>query len=246
MKSALNGGLNLSIRDGWWDEMYDGGNGWAIPTADGVADPDRRDDLEAAAFYELVEQHVRARFYDRGADGVPKSWIDMVRHTLKSLGPLVQATRMVRDYVEELYTPAAVSARRLVLDSYAGARELASWTARIRSGWDSVRVAHVDASGIGDTPELGVSMHLRAEVVLGSLSPEDVVVEACYGRVDATEELHDVTCSAMIHIEDGDEFALFEGDVPLQRAGAFGYTVRILPRHELLSSSAELGLVVLA
>ncbi|GAA1659120.1 glycosyltransferase family 1 protein [Fodinicola feengrottensis] len=246
MKSALNGGLNLSIRDGWWDEMYDGGNGWAIPTADGIADPDRRDDLEAAAFYDLVEQHVRARFYDRGADGVPKSWIDMVRHTLKSLGPLVQATRMVRDYVEELYTPAGAAAGRLAASSYEGARELAGWYGRIRAGWDSVRVAHVDASGTGDTPQLGASMHLRAEVVLGPLSPSDVTVQACYGRVDATEELHDVTCVEMSHTGDGDEFTIFDGDVPLQRAGAFGYTVRVLPRHELLSSSAEPGLVVLA
>jgi starch phosphorylase len=177
---------------------------------------------------------------------VPKSWIDMVRHTLKSLGPLVQATRMVRDYVEDLYAPAADSARRLVGGSYAGARELASWYARIRGGWDSVRVAHVDASGIGDTPELGASLHLRAEVILGSLSPSDVRVEACYGRVDASEELHDVTCVEMAHGEGGGEFQLFEGDVPLQRAGAFGYTVRVLPRHELLSSSSEPGLVVLA
>ena len=113
MKSALNGGLNLSIRDGWWDEMYDGENGWAIPTADGVTDPDRRDDLEAQAFYELVEKQVRARFYDRDGTGVPQRWIDMVRHTLQTTGPKVLASRMVRDYVDELYAPAAVSSRAL-------------------------------------------------------------------------------------------------------------------------------------
>ncbi len=75
MKSALNGGLNLSIRDGWWDEMYDGQNGWAIPTADGVSDPVRRDNLEASALYDLIEHNVAPRFYERptpdavGGDG---------------------------------------------------------------------------------------------------------------------------------------------------------------------------------
>ena len=107
MKAALNGGLNLSILDGWWDEWYDGENGWAIPSADGVDDPDHRDDLEADALYDLIENEVAPRFYDVDAEGVPTRWLEMVRHTLKSLGPKVLATRMVRDYVRQLYTPAA-------------------------------------------------------------------------------------------------------------------------------------------
>ena len=88
MKSALNGGLNLSILDGWWDEWFDGENGWAIPTADGVDDPDRRDDLEAAALYDLVEHSVaRAVLRPRRATGCRCTWLEMVRHTLATLGP---------------------------------------------------------------------------------------------------------------------------------------------------------------
>ena len=112
MKSALNGGLNLSIRDGWWDEMYDGENGWAIPTAEGVTDEHRRDDLEAGALYDLIGQSVLPRFYDRGADGVPVRWVEMVRHTLQTLGPKVLASRMVRDYAVGYYAPAAESSRK--------------------------------------------------------------------------------------------------------------------------------------
>jgi glycogen phosphorylase len=111
MKSALNGGLNLSIKDGWWDESYDGSNGWAIPTADGVRDPLRRDDLEAAALYDLLGQQVAPLFYDRGSDGVPQGWMSMVWHTLDTLGPRVQASRMVREYVEHYYRPAARTVR---------------------------------------------------------------------------------------------------------------------------------------
>ena len=120
MKAALNGGLNLSILDGWWDEWYDGNNGWAIPSADGVDDPDRRDDIEANALYDLIENEVAPKFYDVDGDGVPTRWLEMVRHTLKSLGPKVLATRMVRDYTRNLYTPAAVNGRALN-DDYAGA-----------------------------------------------------------------------------------------------------------------------------
>lgn len=110
MKAALNGCLNLSVLDGWWDEWFDGNNGWAIPTADGfgaAGDPDRRDDIEAAALYDLVENQVAPRFYDRGTHGLPVRWIEMVRHTLSTLGPKVLAGRMVREYVTRLYAPAA-------------------------------------------------------------------------------------------------------------------------------------------
>ncbi|MGB9048048.1 MAG: alpha-glucan family phosphorylase, partial [Pseudonocardiaceae bacterium] len=114
MKSALNGGLNLSILDGWWDEWYDGENGWAIPSASGVADEHRRDDLEAAALYDLLQKSVAPKFYERDEHGVPRRWIEMVRHTLQTLGPKVLASRMVRDYTEGYYLPAAQSLRSTV------------------------------------------------------------------------------------------------------------------------------------
>ncbi len=246
MKAALNGGLNLSIRDGWWDEMYDGANGWAIPTADGIVDGDRRDTLEAAALYDMVENQVTPRFYDRDLAGVPTRWVEMVRHTLKSLGPKVQATRMVRDYVETLYAPAAATSARLAADDYAGAKELAAWRSRVLDRWPGVRVRHVDSGGAGDTPALGAKLSLRAEIDLAGLSPDDVDVQAVYGRVDDVNRLHDVATTSMNHGGDGDGLQHFNVDVPLARTGAFGYTVRVVPRHELLADPADLGVITLA
>jgi starch phosphorylase len=106
MKAVLNGGLNLSIRDGWWDELYDGANGWAIRSSDDP-DPGRRDDDEAAAVLDLLEGEVVPRFYDRDGAGLPRGWIEMVRHSMATLGPAVDAQRMVREYVERYYVPAA-------------------------------------------------------------------------------------------------------------------------------------------
>ncbi|MEN3360531.1 MAG: glycogen phosphorylase, partial [Mycobacteriales bacterium] len=246
MKSALNGGLNLSIRDGWWDEMYDGENGWAIPSAAGVTEPERRDELEAAAFYKLVETQVAPRFYARDAAGVPTRWVEMVRHTLKSLGPQVLATRMVRDYVRQLYTPAGVSAVRLQENVYAAAKSLAGWRSRVLAAWPRVRVQHVESSGVGDTPELGATLLLRSEVDLGGLAPDDVDVQAAYGRVDDTNKLHEVRTMSMTCVGDSDGLHRYEGTVPLERTGAFGYTVRVLPHNELLAAESELGVVTVA
>ncbi len=246
MKAALNGGLNLSILDGWWDEWYDGQNGWAIPSADGLDDPDRRDDLEATALYELLENEVAPRFYDVDADGVPTRWVAMLRHTLKSLGPKVLATRMVRDYTQKLYTPAATNARRLNSD-FEGARTLAGWKDKVRSAWPEVRVEHVESSGVGDAPEVGAVMSVRSFVALGSLTPADVAVQLVHGKINAEDELTDTVIEDLTVAEtyDGGRHR-FDGEVTLDHSGAFGYTVRIVPRNELLTSSAEMGVVAMA
>jgi len=244
MKSALNGGLNLSILDGWWDEWFDGENGWAIPTADGVEDPDRRDDLEAAALYDLVEQQVAPRFYDRDADGVPTRWLEMVRHTLATLGPKVQATRMVGEYVTRLYAPAAAAGRALAADDLAPARELAHWKQAVRSGWSRVRVDHVDSAGIGEVPQVGDRLTVRAYVSLGDLRPQDVEVQVVHGRVTEADVIEEFTAEplALVETYEAGRYA-FAGEVVLEASGPFGYTVRVVPKHAGLPSVAELGLV---
>jgi starch phosphorylase len=243
MKAALNGCLNLSILDGWWDEWFDGENGWAIPTADGIADQDHRDELEAAALYDLIEHQVAARFYDRDEHGLPTRWIEMVRHTLASLGPKVLASRMVRDYVSTLYSPAAHSQRAMTGDHLSGARALAEWKARVRAGWDGVAVDHVEVSGTGN-PGLGSALSLRAFVSLGALGPEDVDVQLVYGRVDESDEITDTrTASLKACQQDEAGRYRYEGTVDLDRTGAFGYTVRVLPAHPMLAATAEMGLV---
>jgi starch phosphorylase len=243
MKAALNGCLNLSIRDGWWDELYDGDNGWAIPTADGVNDPDRRDDLESAALYDLIENHVRMLFYDR-RDGLPLRWIEMVRHTLRSLGPEVLASRMVGDYVRELYTPAALSSQRMSADSYAGARQLSAWIDHVRKAWPGVHVEHVESAGVDDVPELGQTLVLRALVRTGDLSPDDIEVQAAYGVVAEDDDIVEPVVVVMDRVADAEgDLHRYETKLDLRRTGSYGYAVRVFPRHELLASTAELGLI---
>ncbi|HEX7538138.1 MAG TPA: alpha-glucan family phosphorylase [Dermatophilaceae bacterium] len=244
MKSALNGGLNLSILDGWWDEWYDGQNGWAIPTADGVEDPDRRDDLEAAALYDLVEGSVAPRFYDVDEDGLPQRWLSMIRHTLATLGPKVLASRQVQDYTTELYGPAARAGWALDGPTWAGARDLAAYKATVRAGWSGVRVDHVESSGVSDSPQVGDILHVRAFVSLGDLAPDEVEVQVVHGRVSLSDELRDIETAPLTFAEsyEGGRHR-FEGDLVPTRTGAFGYTVRILPTHPAMANPAELGLV---
>jgi glycogen phosphorylase len=170
----------------------------------------------------------------------------MVRHTLRETGPKVLATRMVADYVQQLYVPAAGSARAMAVDGYAPARDEASWRSHLLHNWSNVRVAHVEATGGGDTPQIGSTLDLRAEVELPGLSTSDVEVQAAYGRVDDADGLHDVTTVPMAHEHTDGSRHWFTATLPLNRTGAFGYTVRVLPHSGRMADPAELGVVTTA
>ena len=152
-------------------------------------------------------------FYNTGHDGIPGGWIEMVRHNFRSLGPLVQADRMVREYVTTLYAPAAESSRALAADRFHAGRGLAAWTQRVREA-------------LGPLSPSDVSV----EVVYGAPGDDDEIIGPCYVTLQADEPVPG-------------QHARFSGAVELGRPGPFGYTVRVLPNHELLASRAELGLV---
>ena len=269
MKVAMNGGLNLSVLDGWWDEMYDGENGWAIPTASSAASTEERDDLEAAALYDLLENELTPRFYGAEApaaagaagpstvsaghdDGLPLQWIAMIKHAIATLGPQVSADRMVQDYVNILYRPAADAGRIADADGHANARALAAWKTAVREQFPGVVVEHVDSLGVSDAPQIGDELEVSAYVRLGGLTPQDVLVQAVYGKVSAGEdasvsedELTETGQLTLVPSEDlGEGRYRFSGTLLIDRSGSFGYTVRVLPQHSLLASPAEMALVV--
>jgi starch phosphorylase len=250
MKAALNGALNLSILDGWWAEYAGDDYGWVIPSADAAGDAGERDVLEATALYDLLEHRVATRYYERDADGVPVEWVRRVRQTLATLAPELGADRMVREYVERLYRPAAEHANRVAADGARGARELAAWSARVRSAWPGVHVVHVESGGV-EGPHVGDELHLRAYVELDGLQPDDITVEVVYGRSRSDDTIEAARRAALQAATDASDTGstgprLYTGTVVLDRAGAFGYTVRAVPRHPLLLSTAELGLVATA
>ncbi|MGH9222660.1 MAG: alpha-glucan family phosphorylase [Acidimicrobiales bacterium] len=243
-KAALNGALNCSVLDGWWDECFDSEIGWAILSAESQPDLNVRDQLEANSLFDLLERQIVPLFYDRPPGRPPSGWLRRVRASLRELGPFVMASRMVKDYVERLYEPAALRADALSADGHTRARLLAAWKDRVEAGWGDVRVEVVD--GEDGVTDLGGERTVLASLELGSLSPDDVAVELVHGSVGPNDEL--VTAGVVAMQRDGmeDGTSRYAGSFSCDRAGRYGFTVRVVPSHPDLVSPAELGRVTWA
>ncbi|GAA2184457.1 glycosyltransferase family 1 protein [Brooklawnia cerclae] len=245
MKAAINGAFNLSIRDGWWDEWYDSAFGWAIPSAETIGNQAERDAAEAESLYEIIEREIIPMFYTRDANGVPAEWVKMMRATIAGLGPKVMATRMVRDYVEQLYAPAAAAAVKVLADDTAA--QLAQWKTKVRAAWPGVVVTRIE-SHLPDIVEVGSTNEFDAWVRLNGLDACDVAVELVSGEVDASDELRNVRITRFERPgETGEDGAvLFRVRATSQTPGLVGYTVRVVPSHPLLASRSEMGLAAVA
>jgi starch phosphorylase len=242
MKAALNGALNLSILDGWWDECFDGENGWAISSAEHEEDLERRDEIEAGSLFELLERQVVPLFYERWQGPVPRRWVQRMERSLTTLGPFVTAARMVRDYTEQLYEPAAASGDALSAGDHDKARALAAWKARVRAAWSGVHVDHLDLPGT--VVELGAERSVAAIVSLGDLTPADVQVQLIHGPAGQGAELADTTIVPMTPAGEADDGHLrYAGSFTCEQAGRYGATVRVVPAPPDLAPPLELGLI---
>ncbi|MEY2421520.1 MAG: glycogen phosphorylase [Acidimicrobiaceae bacterium] len=245
MKAALNGGLNASILDGWWDELFNGENGWAISSAEQIDDEERRDELEANSLFEILERQVVPLFYERFQGPVPRRWVRRIKTALRSLGPEVTAARMVRDYVEELYEPTARQADQLAAEEFRPARDLAGWKARVLAAWEDVEILSVETDV--SVASLGTDRSVEAEVALGSLSADDVEVQLVHGPVGQHDELEHPTITTMTPVGDSTSGSLrYRGAFSCGRAGRYGFTVRVVPAHPDLTTPIELGRIAWA
>jgi len=257
MKAVFNGALHCSVLDGWWAECFRSGdtdpgvsvsNGWAISSAEAVVDEARRTEIEANGLFDLLETQIVPLYWDRSGAVTPIGWVARMKESLRTLGPFVGAHRMVRDYVNELYLPAAQRTASLSADHFAGARTLAGFRSKVESSWHLVHVDDVDANE--DTADLGSARAVSATVALGDLSPDEVEVQLVVGHVGQSGQLEHMAAYPMSLDPESsgldDRHRRYVGDAPLHEAGRMGVTVRVVPAHPLLPAPVEFGRVAWA
>ncbi|HEX4885767.1 MAG TPA: alpha-glucan family phosphorylase [Casimicrobiaceae bacterium] len=244
MKAAMNGAINLSVLDGWWDEGYDGTNGWAIKPASERADPAARDADEARTLYEILQDQVVPMYYDRHGLAYSPAWVKMAKRSVATILPQYNASRMLNDYANRFYGPAARRGRTYFADGCAAARDVAHWKARVREAWPGVALeAHLPPA---TRLTFGERARFEARVALNGLAVDDVAVELVMQPRRGESE------SPVQHVRFLPEGGADGGwqryvlDLAPEHCGKFDVRIRAYPSHTLLTHPFELGLMLWA
>jgi len=242
MKAALNGVINLSVLDGWWDEGYDGSNGWAIKPVHHGVDEEQRARDEARTLYEILQDKVIPLYYDRGPMGYSPGWIAMAKRSMATVAPRFNAARMIEQYVSRFYGPAAQQWQRYSRDGFALAHAVGTWKSKVRSAWGGVYLRRAD-----DAPKVlhfGESARLEVVVHLNGLDPADVAVELVLARLGmmGIEEERELLPLAPERSLDGGEH-LYAIDLAPQWCGKMEMRFRAFPSLPHLTHRFETGLM---
>lgn len=243
MKAAANGGLHLSILDGWWDEGYAKDNGFAIGRGEEYSDLEYQDLVESQALYDILEKEIVPLYYRRRDDGVPHEWMRYVKNSIQTLCPFFNTNRMLEDYIRLAYLPSHQRHETLYADNQKLARELAAWRARVEKGWPQVNVVSQEAPASGEML-VGRQLDVRAQIKLGELQPADVEVQLVHGRVDALGQFAQFEPVVMHNGDRGQDSAYtYQGSFTCNQSGQYGYAIRVLPRHDHFASPFSTGLI---
>jgi starch phosphorylase len=232
MKAAANGGLNLSILDGWWCEGYNDTRGWRIGNGTDYDDPNYQDEVESQALFNLLENDVIPVFYDRNRGNPPQKWIRMMKAAMKMAITDFSSDRMVREYTSRFYIPAAGNLRELTQDSGRKAKDMALTQSRLNALWSHIRVSKPRIKPAEDFA-VGDTFSVVLEVFLGELSPDEVEVQIYHGRLLGTGELENSRAETMkLQNTIAPGAHVYGCRVVCADSGRFGYTARVIPRGD--------------
>jgi starch phosphorylase len=243
MKAAINGVLNCSIMDGWWDEAYTPDVGWSIGHGEQYLDEKLQDDIESNALYDLLERDIIPMFYDRGRDGLPREWIKMMKDSMREIGQSMSFHRTLMDYSNNFYFPALKNYRRFMKDDYADAKSLAAYFGKLQGSWNNLRINRVE-SNAKPVMQRGDMLTVTAYLELGNFKPEELLVELYHGNVSSMS--HDISNAGraeMKFIQTEGPQSLYQIRVECMNTGMQGHTVRILPKHDALVHPYRSGFI---
>jgi starch phosphorylase len=243
MKAAVNGVPNCSILDGWWVEGYEPDVGWAIGRGETYSDGNHQDTIESQALYDILEKQIIPQFYKRGVDNMPREWIGRMKQCMGKLAPVFNTNRMVRDYTEKFYIPAASRGQVLFGEGMRKSIDLAHAKDRLHSRWGGIRVVGVHTSGNGHY-KVGQSMEVEALLDLPDLKPEEVQVQLYAGPINASGQIEQPQSRVMRYVKQlGPGRHVFAGTIDCRTSGRQGFAIRVVPGYEDMATPFEPGLI---
>ncbi|MEO6847078.1 MAG: alpha-glucan family phosphorylase [Chthoniobacterales bacterium] len=249
MKLPPNGGLNLSVLDGWWLEGYNGKNGWAIGAEITEGSEKLQNEVDISSLYNVLENQIVPLYYAKPDGKLPLAWIQLMRESIRTIVPVFNTRRMVQEYNERLYEYAATAKNLLSSANCENARTLSQWKNEIRAKWAQLKVLDYNVVALEATPDtffVGEQIEVVARVHLGDVNPEHVAVQAYYGPVESNK-IHSAFITTLKDFKPLDNGNCeYRGRIPTSDSGAYGLNIRIIPSHPYLTQDHELRLITWA
>ncbi len=246
-KVGMNAGLNFSVLDGWWCEGYNGENGWAFGDQEDFPTTEEWNAWDSEELYDILENEIVPTYYHRAQDGVPHEWVRYMKNSVKSILPVFNTHRMIKEYLNKMYIPAFRLEDLYSRDNYRIARDLFAWKDKIQRFWNDVRILRND----GQSPEKSVILNYGDElsveitVELGRLSPEDVKVQIYMVRQELDGSMSEDFEAFDLKLTRTMENAryVYSGKIRPSNSGSYQYTFRVLPYHPHQVNPVEVGLI---
>lgn len=246
MKASMNGLPNLSVLDGWWDEADYVRTGWPIGHGEFYEDTRYQDEVEANALYDLLEKEVAPLFYNRDDDAIPRGWVAKMKDSIRLNCPFFNTARMVKEYARRAYFPVSDRFHTMTSDRCTPAKELARWKKQVTEKWYDIKIEAVDVSAEKDV-KVNEAIAVKARIHLAGLTPADVQVELFQGAVNANGQIVSGVPVVMDYLgQDPHNASLYTADITYTSSGLQGLSLRVLPKHDYLSSPYEVGVILWA
>ncbi len=247
MKLPVNGGINLSVSDGWWCEGYNRQNGWTIGPVISTELPtgDQSDYSDAESLYSLLEESVIPLYFEQNEEGLPQRWIAMAKRSMHSLTANFSSNRMLINYIDGYYGPAASRSVDTHSNDQALARSLAKWKSEIPSRFSTMHIEDFTISGMeGDTLCCGQPLSVNMRVNRGELAVEELLAQLIIGPANKNGEFTGTPDMVRLTAKtNGNGQVTFSGAYIATRNGYYSYGLRIMPITNGLDSPLETGLV---
>ena len=242
-KASVNGVINFSVLDGWWAEGYDQTNGWSIGTNQEYSSYQEQDIADSESIYRTLENKIIPMFYDKNEQGISDSWVETMKNSIITTGGKYSTARMLVDYTNKLYMP-LINLTNEHFNILERAVEYTSWKKDLYTNWKNITIEQED-NPENINIDAGESIEVRCNVTIPNLSKDDIQVQVYCGRVSDNGTVDDVLVVPMDLIDTEEEYQRYHysARIQLQTGGNYGYTFRVMPKHEMLLDSENLNLV---
>ena len=242
-KAAVNGAINFSVLDGWWCEGYDGTNGWTIGTNAHYDSYEEQDKADSNSLYHTLENKIIPAYYAKDKNGISKEWMTYMKNSIKTTGGKYSTARMVCDYVNELYMPLC-NLKKAHFEDLSKVADFTKWKKDIRENWQKIELVQ-DRNVDNAKLVAGTQITVTCEVKLPNIAEENTDIQVYFGQFLENGTVRNVYTETMNKIGENQEEGTFkyEAVLDLKTGGNFGYTFRVMPKHEMLLDSENLDLV---